>query len=175
MSTGRILALGGGGFSTEPDNPLLDDYLLSLVPGTYQPRVCFVPTASGDSDDYVAGFEKAFTGRARTSVLSLFARQHTDLRSFLLEQDIVFVGGGSTANLLAVWRLHTVLVPVLGDRLLARRPVAPPPGRPRSARRQRLPALRRRAGPTSDVPEAGGGGAAPRRVRRRRRLRAAVP
>ncbi|RYU08769.1 peptidase E [Nocardioides iriomotensis] len=103
----RIFALGGGGFSMEPDNPALDDYLLSLVrdPGR-RPKVCFVPTASGDAADYVRTFEEAFAGRADTSVLRLFTREQADLRSFLLPQDVVYVGGGSTANLLAVWRLH---------------------------------------------------------------------
>lgn len=111
---GTILALGGGGFSTEPDNPLLDDYLLSLAPRSNggPVRVCFVPTASGDADSYVERFEAAFAGRAETSVLRLFDREHTDLGGFLARQDVVYVGGGNTANLLAVWRLHGV------DRLL---------------------------------------------------------
>lgn len=53
-------------------------------------------------------FERAFGARAETSVLSLFGHDpwgHGDPR-MLLEQDVVYVGGGSTANLLAVWRLH---------------------------------------------------------------------
>lgn len=91
----------------EPDNPLLDDFLLSLVPRCGTPRVCFLPTASGDSDDYVRRFEEAFAApRAHTTVLSLFRREHTDLRSLVLAQDVVYVGGGNTANLLALWRLH---------------------------------------------------------------------
>lgn len=107
MSSGTILAMGGGGFSTEPGNPLLDDFLLSLVPRGGTPRVCFVPTASGDSAGYVERFELAFpSSRATTSVLSVFRRDRGDLRSFLLEQDVVYVGGGNTANLLALWRLH---------------------------------------------------------------------
>jgi peptidase E len=107
MTAGTILAMGGGGFSMEPDNPLLDDFLLSLVPSVESPRVCFLPTASGDADGYIQRFEEAFSApRARTSVLSLFRREHADLRSFVLAQDIVYVGGGSTANLLNLWRLH---------------------------------------------------------------------
>ena len=103
----RIFALGGGGFSMEPDNPALDDYLLSLARDHGgRPRVCFVPTASGDATDYVRTFEETFARRAETSVLRLFTREHADLRGFLTSQDVVYVGGGSTANLLAVWRLH---------------------------------------------------------------------
>jgi dipeptidase E len=103
----QILAMGGGGFSMEPENPLLDDYLLGLASADRKPRVCFVPTASGDSDGYSARFLEAFgEERAEASVLSLFDRTVVDLEGFLLEQDIVYVGGGNTANLLAVWRLH---------------------------------------------------------------------
>ena len=91
----------------EPDNPLLDDFLLSLVrrrPG--RPRVCFVPTASGDAEGYVERFRTSFHGKAETSVLRLFTPHPDDLRAFVLEQDAIYVGGGSTANLLAVWRVH---------------------------------------------------------------------
>jgi dipeptidase E len=108
MARRRIFALGGGGFSMEPDNPVLDDYLLRLAdrPGSGRPRVCFVPTASGDAVEYVRTFEECLADRAETSVLRLFAREHADLRAFVLAQDVIYVGGGSTANLLAVWRAH---------------------------------------------------------------------
>lgn len=107
MTARRILALGGGGFSMEPDNRLLDDFLLSLAPAGRLPRVCFVPTASGDSRGYVESFSATFgPDRADTSVLSLFERTLTDLDAFVAAQDVVYVGGGSTANLLALWRLH---------------------------------------------------------------------
>lgn len=105
---GTILTLGGGGFSMSEDGTSpIDDFLLDLT-GRDRPRVCFVPTASGDSADYAHRFEAAFEGRAETSVLSLFARDpwgHAE-PEMLLEQDAIYVGGGSTANLLALWRLH---------------------------------------------------------------------
>jgi peptidase E len=50
----RLVAMGGGGFSIEPENPLLDEFVLSLARST-RPRVCFVPTASGDAEGF-AGF-----------------------------------------------------------------------------------------------------------------------
>lgn len=105
MRKPTIIAMGGGGFSMEPENPLLDDYVLGLV-DVARPRVCFVPTASGDADGYVERFRDAFDGRAEHSVLSLFRRSVEDLESFVLGQDVVYVGGGNTANLLAVWRVH---------------------------------------------------------------------
>lgn len=108
---GTFLTLGGGGFSMTDDtadgSSPIDDFLLELT-GKDRPRVCFVPTASGDAVDYGTRFEDAFAGRAETSVLSLFCHDpwgYTD-PTVLLEQDVVYVGGGSTANLLAVWRLH---------------------------------------------------------------------
>jgi dipeptidase E len=102
----RIVAMGGGGFSMEPENPLLDRFVVSLARSA-RPRVCFVPTASGDNESYALEFHRAFSALdCRPTDLGLFARRVADLRSFVLEQDVVYVGGGSTANLLAVWRTH---------------------------------------------------------------------
>ncbi|MFW5921155.1 MAG: Type 1 glutamine amidotransferase-like domain-containing protein [Polyangiales bacterium] len=106
MTTRQIVAMGGGGFSMEPDNPLLDDWLLGLA-ARERPRVCFVPTASGDSDGYVTKFYEAFADKpCEPRHLSLFRRRTGDLRALVLSQDIMYVGGGNTANMLAVWRLH---------------------------------------------------------------------
>ncbi|MEL7238960.1 MAG: peptidase E, partial [Planctomycetota bacterium] len=74
--------------------------------GKERPRVCFVPTASGDSPEYVAHVEKAFGGRSEFSVLPLFKHDGRDVRKHLLAQDFIYAGGGSTANLLAIWRVH---------------------------------------------------------------------
>jgi dipeptidase E len=109
----RIVAMGGGGFLMEPENPLLDAFVLSLA-RSHQPRVCYLGTASGDPERDVAAFYRAFSAlECRPSDLGLFERRVADLRAFLLEQDVVYVGGGSTANLLAVWRVHGL------DRILA--------------------------------------------------------
>jgi dipeptidase E len=106
--------MGGGGFSMEPDNPLLDQFVLTLARSS-RPKVCFLATASGDDEGYVAGFYRAFTALdCRPSDLALFQRTVGDVEPFLLDQDVVYVGGGSTANLLAVWRVHGL------DRVLRR-------------------------------------------------------
>src|ERR1044071_9062105 len=97
-----IAALGGGGFSMEPRNPRLDRWLLSLT-RKRRPRVLFVPTASGDAPRYIARFHRAFPDGAD---LPLFGRTVRDLRSFVLRHDMIFVGGGNTANMLAIWRVH---------------------------------------------------------------------
>jgi peptidase E len=86
----------------------MDDFVLGLT-GRDTPRVCFLPTASGDAEGYIERFHAAFGGgRAAPSHLALFRREVDDLERFLLEQDVVYVGGGNTANMLAVWRLHGV-------------------------------------------------------------------
>jgi len=104
----HIVAMGGGGFSFGPEWRGLDDYAVELT-GASRPRVCFVPTASGDADSYIVRFYDAFpASRYQPSHLALFTRDVTDVREFLLDQDLIYVGGGNTANMLAVWRLHQV-------------------------------------------------------------------
>jgi dipeptidase E len=103
----RILAIGGSSvLATSTDWPL-HQYLLDLS-GREHPRICFIGTASGDDDSYLAGFYATFSRHAETSHLDLFDRRVDDIGAFLLEQDVIFVGGGNTANMLAVWRLHGV-------------------------------------------------------------------
>ncbi len=102
----HIVAMGGGGFGS--GNPMLDRYALSLVDAE-RPKVCFIPTASGDDAGYTLEFYKAYSSYGcDPHVLNLFNREVADIRSFLLDMDMVYVGGGSTANLLTVWRLHGV-------------------------------------------------------------------
>lgn len=106
-----IVAMGGGGFSMEPDNPLLDDHVLALARdqrGRKRPRVCFLGTASGDSEGYLATFYAAFARRSEATHLGLFERKVGDLDAFIDEQDVIYVGGGNTANMLAIWRVHGV-------------------------------------------------------------------
>jgi dipeptidase E len=103
-----IVAMGGGGFMMEPNNPLLDDFVLSLA-GTERPKLCLLPTASGDSARLIAQFHSAFQDRpVDARHLKLFGAPRTDLRPYLLSQDVIYVGGGNTANMLAVWRVHGV-------------------------------------------------------------------
>jgi dipeptidase E len=104
----QIIALGGGGFTEEPDNPALDRYVLQAS-GRELPRICFLPTAGGDNSSYVVKFYGAFPGGdCVPSHLPLFNRRTDDVRAALLSQDVIYVGGGNTVNLLAVWRAHGV-------------------------------------------------------------------
>jgi peptidase E len=103
-----IFAMGGGGFTMEPANPVLDEYILGLARRPV-PRVCFLPTASGDPLDHITRFYEAFSDLpCEPTDVSLFrlGRRPVDLRRLLLSQDIVYVGGGSMRNMLAIWRVH---------------------------------------------------------------------
>jgi len=91
-------------------NTLLDDHVLSLT-GVQRPRVCFLPTASGDADHYVVRFYRAFpASRCEPSHISLFRRETGvgDPRAHLLAQDLIYVGGGSLVSLLGTWRAHGI-------------------------------------------------------------------
>lgn len=122
ITKGQIVAFGGGGFAMEPDNPLLDDYVLSLT-GKQRPRVCLIPTASGDNAAWIDRFYDLFSEeRCEATHLTLFSRSVDDLYEFLSGQDVLYIGGGNTVNLLAVWRaqgLADVLPRVLAEGVVA--------------------------------------------------------
>ena len=98
----QIIAIGGGGFYRDAENLRLEQYVIRQS-GAEQPRVAFVPTASGEPDHYVASFYAAFLKLdCRPSVLTFFKRT-PELRSYLLGQDVIYVGGGNTKTMLAIW------------------------------------------------------------------------
>lgn len=98
----QIIPIGGGGFYRDSENLELEKYIIRQS-GSENARIAFVPTASGEPDHYVSSFYAAFLKlNCRPSVLTFFKRT-PDLRSFLLSQDIIYVGGGNTKSLLAVW------------------------------------------------------------------------
>jgi dipeptidase E len=110
----RVFAMGGGGFAMEPNNPLLDDFVLGLA-SSERPRVLFLPTASGDTTGQINAFRARFADRTCVPEhLSLFRLRDAPrpLREMVLDQDIIYVGGGSMRNLLAIWHAHGL------DRLL---------------------------------------------------------
>jgi peptidase E len=110
-----LVALGGGGFTMEPDNPALDDFVLGLSQAQ-APRILFLPTASGDPAGQINAFRARFGGRndCEAAHLSLF-NLHDSTRTLdevVRGQDVIYAGGGSMRNLLAIWRAHGL------DRLL---------------------------------------------------------
>lgn len=100
----QIIAMGGGGFSMEPANRLLDQYVLDQA-RRKRPSICFLPHATDDANRYAVTFYTAFSRlNAQPSHLSLFTPPTADLESFLLEKDVIYVGGGNTKSMLALWR-----------------------------------------------------------------------
>jgi dipeptidase E len=108
---GRILALGGHDFSSRPPDRAICDLMLRLATTRAEgrPRICILPTASGDTSEMIGHFYAAFDERpCELSDLSLFrlGSRPMELRDHLLAQDLIYVGGGSLLNLLAVWEAH---------------------------------------------------------------------
>ncbi|HVD86149.1 MAG TPA: peptidase E [Solirubrobacterales bacterium] len=109
----RILALGGHDFTSRPPDRAVCELLLRLAGerGGRRPRICILPTASGDTSEQIGRFYAAFGGRScEPSDVSLFrlGRRPMALRDHLLSQDLIYVGGGSMVNLLAVWEAHDI-------------------------------------------------------------------
>jgi dipeptidase E len=101
----QIIALGGLG--GEAETRALVEYVLHAT-GVQHPRVCFLPTAAADAAEAVVAFYETFSGRAEPRHATLFPWPPPDLRERVLSADAVWVGGGNTANMLAVWRAHGV-------------------------------------------------------------------
>lgn len=98
-----------GGVQLVPDTtdwPLLQ-FLLDLS-GRERPRICMLATAGGESPSGLASYYATFARRSEPTHLDLIGRTVADIEGFLLEQDVILVAGGNTANMLAIWRLHGV-------------------------------------------------------------------
>jgi dipeptidase E len=103
---GQIISLGGGGFSDQPDNLLLDEYIL-LQTNKARPKVLFLPTAGGDHEDYIAKFYRAYKRFNCVPVHLSISKKPVPFRKLeqlVLSQDMIFVGGGSPRFLMQVWR-----------------------------------------------------------------------
>jgi peptidase E len=100
----QIIAMGGGGFTMEPKNPLMDEYVLSQSPKE-KPRICFLPTASGDNSGYIRDFYNYFpTLVCHPSHLALSEPHTDDFESYIQDQDIIYVAGGHTTRMLTLWK-----------------------------------------------------------------------
>ncbi|MBL8145267.1 MAG: peptidase E [Anaerolineae bacterium] len=100
----HIVALGGGGFLMEPDNLALDRYLLAQT-SNERPKVAYLGQAAGEHQDMILAFVRAYISLgAIPSWLSLFRPHTADIEGYLCEQDLIFVGGGNTKSMIALWR-----------------------------------------------------------------------
>ncbi len=100
----HIIAIGGGGFFHKASDLSLERYVLEQTQ-VQTPKVCFLPQASNESQDYVVKFFDAFTQlRAIPSWVSLFGRVENTWKEKLLSQNVIYVGGGNTKSMLALWK-----------------------------------------------------------------------
>ena len=100
----QVIAIGGGGFGRTQASNLIEQYILDQVSTKSSPNICFIPTATGDLDPYVVNFYSVFSKLdCEPSHISFFKRT-IDLEEHIAKQDIIFVGGGNTKSMLAVWR-----------------------------------------------------------------------
>jgi dipeptidase E len=109
----RVLTLGGHDFTSRPGDRAVCELMLRLATSRAggRPKICILPTASGDTSEQIGRFYSVFGERAcDTSDLSLFrlGTRPMELRDHILEQDLIYVGGGSLLNLLAVWEAHSL-------------------------------------------------------------------
>lgn len=108
----HIVALGGGGFHNGEYAPTLNQYILGLSRRP-NPRICLIPTALGDYQDFMVRFYSTFTKLdCRPFHLSFFHNPQPDWRAYLAETDVIYVTGGNTRAMLAIWRewgLHEII------------------------------------------------------------------
>jgi dipeptidase E len=102
----HIVGLGGGGDTVEQTDRLYE-YILGLS-GKERPRALFIPTASAEDAEYIVWFYERFAPRAEATHLNTFPWPPKNVRDVILAQDVINVGGGNTANMLAIWKLHGI-------------------------------------------------------------------
>lgn len=99
----QIIAIGGGGFGRVIKDLKIENYIKSQCKSD-SPKICFIPTATGDDNQYIENFYKAFDSiGCKTSHIDFFKRT-INLAEHIKKQDIIFVGGGNTKSMLAVWK-----------------------------------------------------------------------
>lgn len=99
----QIIAIGGGGFGRNPRNCTIEKYILQQAP-TENPRICFIPTASAEDQRYIVNFYTCFSKLSCVPTHLSFFQRTPNLRSIIAKQDIIYVGGGNTKSMLAVWK-----------------------------------------------------------------------
>ena len=101
--TRNIIAIGGGGFGGSPGQGIIEQYILNKT-RKKRPKICFIPTATGDNEAYKVNFYSTFTKLNCEPIHLDFFKRTPDLKKLILNQDVIFVGGGNTKSMLAVWK-----------------------------------------------------------------------
>ena len=98
----NIVAIGGGGFGRSNTSYLIEKYILNLSEKKC-PKICFLPTATGDNDNYIVRFYTIFTRLNCIPTHIEFFKRTSDIHTLIMDQDVVFIGGGNTKSMLAIW------------------------------------------------------------------------
>ena len=99
----NIIAIGGGGFGANPGQGIIEKYILKQTKKK-NPKICFIPTATGDNEAYKVNYYSTFTNLDCCPSHLDFFKRTPDLNDLILNQDAIFVGGGNRKSMLAVWR-----------------------------------------------------------------------
>jgi dipeptidase E len=99
----QIIAIGGGGFGRNPGNGKIEQYILNQS-NSDSPKICFIPTATGDDESYKESYYSTMSKLNCVPTHLDFFKRTPDIEKLILEQDVIFVGGGNTKSMLAVWR-----------------------------------------------------------------------
>ena len=99
----NIIAIGGGGFGANPGQGIIEDYILKQTKKK-NPKICFIPTATGDNEAYKVNYYSTFTNLDCCPTHLDFFKRTPDLKDLIFNQDVIFVGGGNTKSMLAVWK-----------------------------------------------------------------------
>ena len=99
----NIIAIGGGGFGANPGQGIIEAYILKQTKKK-KPKICFIPTATGDNEAYKVNYYSTFTKLDCEPTHLDFFKRTPDLKKLILNQDAIFVGGGNTKSMLAVWK-----------------------------------------------------------------------
>jgi len=99
----QIIAIGGGGFGRNPGDGVIEQYILDQT-GKEKPNICFIPTATGDNEAYTVNYYSTFSKLDCNPIHLDFFKRTPDLEQLIPQQDAIFVGGGNTKSMLAVWK-----------------------------------------------------------------------
>ena len=103
MKMRQVIAIGGGGFGRTQESNLIEQFILDQT-SKKNPKICFIPTATGDLDPYVVNYYSVFSKLNCEATHISFFKRTIDLEEHVLKQDAIFVGGGNTKSMLAVWK-----------------------------------------------------------------------
>lgn len=100
---GDIIAIGGGGFGRNPKHNLIEKYILKQS-NVKKPNILFIPTASAEDKSYIVNFYSCFSRLECSPSHVTFFQRTPRLDSLVNKADIIYVGGGNTKSMLAVWK-----------------------------------------------------------------------